>query len=379
MPIKAISGVPGAGKTLLALEMCLTELGIKDQSSPEAIQRQLPEAKRPFAVCGVEGLRTGVFTEIENPMDWQDLPDGTLILVDEAWKWWGKHLAHIRNDERYLKLAEHRHRGFDFVLTFQNPSQLQDHVRGLVGEHHHVTRKFGTSTTVRYEWPCLQESPNSAAIKKQAIENVWRHPKGLYNLYQSATQHTIKRKIPKKLLVIPGILLACAIAVPFVVKQLASIGDDVVPGARAAEGEHASGTQSEPGKKKPMNREEWIARFAPRVAEVPMSAPAFDNIEPAARPKIACMIGERVGCICKTDQGTEWKVHAKTCRAMVNAGGMYDYYREPDTSRQRSMDPNPVPEPQTQPVQPVKGTESTAQQASYGGFRQGGLSPMNGS
>ena len=57
MPIKAISGVPGAGKTLLALEMCLTELGIKDQSSPEAIQRQLPEAKRPFAVCGVEGLR----------------------------------------------------------------------------------------------------------------------------------------------------------------------------------------------------------------------------------------------------------------------------------------------------------------------------------
>lgn len=372
MPIKAISGVPGAGKTLLALELALQELGVKDRSSPEAIIKQLGEAKRPLAVCGVEGLRPGIFTEIDSPMDWQDLPDGTLVVVDEAWKWWGKHLAHIRTDERYLKLAEHRHRGFDFILTFQNPAQLQDHVRGLVGEHHHVTRKFGTNLTVRYEWPCLQESPNSLSIKKQAIETTWKHPKGLYDLYKSATQHTIKRKIPKKLLAIPLILFAVALTVPFVVKKLATIGEDVVPGARAAEGEHDTGTKAKRDKNEPMSREEWVQRFVPLVAEMPMSAPAFHDREVVAHPRIACMIGERVGCICKTDQGTEWKVHDKTCRNLVAQGGTYDYFREPDAERQGDRAGEPSA-PEAQPAADSNNPTSAEQVASYGQFRQGGL------
>src|SRR5688572_6801210 len=208
MPIKAITGTPGAGKTLRALQELLSEAGVKDQSSPAAISAGIQVVSRPLVVCGVEGLVPGYFREIENPMDWQDLDDGSIVLVDEAWKWWGKHLAHIRTDPRYLALAEHRHRGFDFIITTQSPSQLQDHLRGLVGEHLHVTRKFGTSHTMCYQWPALQESPNGKSIKKEAIETHWKHPAGLYGLYKSATQHTIKRKFPKKILLIPVVLVA---------------------------------------------------------------------------------------------------------------------------------------------------------------------------
>lgn len=329
MPITVITGTPGAGKTLLALELFFAELGI-DATSEDTLRASLRNAKRPHAIIGVEGLKPGLFNELESAMEWDDLDDGTLVLVDEAWKWWGKHLTHIRTDERYLRLAEHRHRGFDFIVTTQAPAQLQDHVRSLAGTHHHVMRKFGTSHTMRYEWAMLQESPNSPSIRKSAIEKHWSQPwKKIGWVYQSATQHTIKRKIPLKIIAIPALLLA-VVALGFTgFKSMASIGDDVVPGARAAAGEHASGSNGLSQGDKVMSTEDWLLRFSPRVAHMPSSAPAYDDRPVVAEPTIACMIGESVGCICKTEQGTDWELPAATCKRVVLGGGIYDPFKRP--------------------------------------------------
>lgn len=368
MPITLITGTPGAGKTLLALQTFLNELGVTDHSSIEAIRSGLKNAKRPHAVVGVEGLQPGLFNEIDSPMDWRDQEDGTLFLVDEAWKWWGKHLAHIRTDPRYLELAEHRHYGYDFICTTQAPTQLNDHLKALAGPHYHVTRKFGTNTTVRYEWPAVQESPNSLTIKKQGIDAVWKHPKEIFGLYQSATQHTIKRKIPKKLLVIPVIILAVIVGVIFVGKRLSHIGDDVVPAASAAEGEHAAGIAPTPGVKEPMNAEEWAGRFSPRVPELPMSAPAYDDKPVVAEPRIACMIGERVGCVCKTEQGTDWNMPVSRCRRVVKAGGFYDPFKAPENPRERPQESDEA----SQVVLPAPSTgigNAGDLQAGYGQFR----------
>lgn len=382
MPITIITGTPGAGKTLLALEMFFDQLGV-DATSEETLRATLKNAKRPHAICGVEGLKPGLFNEIESAMDWQTLEDGTLVLVDEGWKWWGKHLTHIKTDPRYLELAEHRHRGFDFIVTTQGPSQLQDHVRALAATHHHVMRKFGTSHTMKYEWSVLQESPNSPSIRKQAIESHWTQPwKKIGWVYQSATQHTIKRKLPLKVLMLPVVSLA-VIALGFAAwKSVSSIGSNVVPEARAAGGEQADGATGKRKDDKPMTREEWARRFQPRFATMPMSAPVFDDRDVVAEPRVACMIGEKVGCICKTEQGTPWtfnaldkRAHERVCREVVLAGGVYDYFREPEENPAQyrsNASPQPVAIPQPGSA---KGTSSYRQVAPQGQFRNGGLSP----
>lgn len=370
MPITAITGTPGAGKTLRALQRVLTEVGVKDQSSVEAIRAGLKTANRHVVVCGVEGLQPGLFDTMDDPNNWQDLPDGSLVLVDEAWKWWGSHISGARTDQRVLDLAVHRHRGFDFVLTCQQPSQLQPHVRGLIGEHLHVTRKFGTSTTVCYEWPSVQDSPNGVAAKNQAIEKVWTHPKPIYDLYQSATQHTIKRKLPIRMLLVPVIGLLALVAAGGAVYAVSNIGKKgAKDGATAAGGEDAPAAATSPAAKStPLTPTEYAKRFLPRFATMPQSAPAYDDLEVAARPEVYCIASEPgldangewqpATHTCLTEQGTRYELDAGEARTVARYGTPYNPYKAPEADGSR-----PTPYGGGTPVPGAGGTRASAPQA----------------
>ena len=78
-----------------------------------------------------------------------------------------------------------------------------------------------------------------------------------------------------------------------------------------------------------MDPADWAARFVPRVEEMPMSAPAYDDRPVVSVPRIACAIGERMGCRCITEQGTRYNLDQFKCLRLVQEGGIYDPFREP--------------------------------------------------
>ena len=224
MPIECYSGLPGHGKTSLMIERLLKEAGKKNP--------------RPLWVAGVDGLKPGLANVLADPTQWNAVkpgetctchqyensepcnahvvPNGSLIFVDEAWKWFG----HLQNAQRQatpghvLQLAEHRHRGIDFVWTFQAPAQIYPFARSMVADHNHVVRRFGSKIIDVFTWAELQDDVKSNSKREIAQRKTRAIPSGVvHDAYKFAGEHTIKRKIPWKVMALPVVLVAyCAAA-----------------------------------------------------------------------------------------------------------------------------------------------------------------------
>lgn len=154
MPIELFTGQPGNGKTALMMERLLEEAA---------------KGERPIFASGIDGLQPGLASVLEDPRDWKSVPVGSLIFVDEAWKWFG-HLHDATRQatpKHVLDLAEHRHQGIDFIWTTQQPNQLYPFVRGLIGSHHHVVRRFGTKLIDVFSWGELRDGRES--LQKQPL------------------------------------------------------------------------------------------------------------------------------------------------------------------------------------------------------------------
>lgn len=180
--IRLITGVPGAGKTLRAVEM---------------IEAALQVGRTVYA--RVDGLMLpGV---LPAPDDWRDCADGSLIVYDEVHKLWpatGRPGA--ANNPVIDDLDEHRHRGFDFVIVTQWPTKVHHVVRQLVGLHEHIVRLSGAEMGTVYSWQSACLSPDDRKEKDQADSVPWKYPKRLYSQYASASLHTsaYKLRIPGK-------------------------------------------------------------------------------------------------------------------------------------------------------------------------------------
>ncbi|GIX38037.1 MAG: hypothetical protein KatS3mg127_1276 [Silanimonas sp.] len=367
MPIKLVTGTPGAGKTLTALQDALSQVGVDFSGSGDPLHAwdkgEVPT--RPVFFCNVRGLDRRL-PSIETPWDWESCPDGSLIVVDEAWEFFGKHLRNA-DDPRILNLAKHRHRGFDFIFTTQAPSQLSPFVRDLIGSHVHVTRKFGTETTIRYEWPHVQESPNGQVAKAQAIEQVWTYPRKVFALYESATLHTVKRRIPAKVIMALVVGVLSLVAIPAGAWMLWATFDvtDASPSssgpssplpasAQPSEARSAASTErAGQGRAEPQSVEDYIFERTPRVPTDPASAPLYDRFEVQDYPRMFCVISgdqrvERISCRCRTQQMTPVLVDDRVCITIARHG--YWDPRLPPVGRapvQADLSP-PPPEPQAE-------------------------------
>ncbi|MDC6711128.1 zonular occludens toxin domain-containing protein, partial [Leclercia adecarboxylata] len=148
----------------------------------------------------------GLATALDDAREWNAkdsqgnyvVPDSSLIFVDEAWKWFGHlHDATKQSTPKHvLDLAEHRHRGLDFVWTLQQPNQLYPFVRGLIGSHSHVVRRFGTKFIDVFRWGELQEDIKSSGKRELAQRTTRLLPSASFGSYKSAEVHTIKAKLP---------------------------------------------------------------------------------------------------------------------------------------------------------------------------------------
>ncbi|MFC6838835.1 zonular occludens toxin domain-containing protein [Xanthomonas theicola] len=339
MPIEVFTGLPGNGKTLLMVEH---------------LHKVAEQGTRPVFAAGIDGLKPGLATALDDPRDWNKrdadgnhlVPDGSLVYVDEAWKWFG----HLHDASRQatpahvLALAEHRHRGIDFVWTTQMPNQLYPFARALVANHHHVVRRFGTQLIDVYTWQELQEDVKGISKRDVALRKTRMLPKEHFADYTSATLHTIKRKIPFRVLALPAMAVAAAI---FAAIAYLSLRPDTMAAkvtgagphaAQAASGQAGESVQRDRNVPRFVDATDYAKQHLPRFESMPWTAPVFDQRDITADPALYCMssgegldgrgVRRGLSCTCYTEQSTVYDIAEGECRRIARRGPVYNPYRE---------------------------------------------------
>lgn len=202
--MKLITGVPGAGKTLLAMKF---------------IEEELKKGRDVFT--NIDGCTIPGIQEIPDDNDWRNLPDGSAVFYDEAhqiFKGTGK--PGLSSDPIINQMDEHRHRGFDLFFITQFPTKVHHEIRSMVDEHYHLLRQFGAPTATLYKWPEAAAVSDREA-RQMADTSVFVYPKHLFQYYKSATVHTARVKIPAKLKLVGVVVGLIAV---FVGSRLVSSG-----------------------------------------------------------------------------------------------------------------------------------------------------------
>lgn len=187
-----ITGTPGSGKTLLAVSLL--------EEYVKANKKLLKEGKEPRCLyADIDGL------EMEGvepaPDDWRDTPDGSVIFYDEIQQR-AEYKKQKGSNDIVSDLQIHRHTGHDIYGITQFPVLLHPDFKAVVGLHYHLHRGWGLSQATVYQWAYCVDSPNAKSNKRLAEHTfTFNYPKRLYDYYKSATQHTHKRRIPKKFII----------------------------------------------------------------------------------------------------------------------------------------------------------------------------------
>ncbi|MGJ4801774.1 zonular occludens toxin domain-containing protein [Luteimonas sp. SDU82] len=406
MPIELLTGLPGTSKTTRLVARMIEES-----------QKKNP---RPLVAMGVNGLKPGLATILDDPRKWSEvidrtqgpctcpliggdidpetgkypphthrIPAGALVFIDEAWKWFG----HLQDASRQatpkhvLDLAEHRHMGIDFVWTTQAPQQIYPFARAMVNTHTHIVRKFGTQLCDTYSWGELQEDYKSEGRRAAALKGTSAMPKHAWEWFTSTQENTIKAKIPFRVVALPLLLIGAALAAwtayvnlrPATATEAAAVGPDSgLPEPAPREDRAAARERTS----RPATAAEYAALHLPRFATMPHTAPVFDDREPLSDPLLMCMSGEagidaqgefkEGACTCLSEQGTRYDIGEGECRRVARWGQPYNPYRrtggqQPQDRRSEPQEARPMARG---PVDGVAGEGGAGgRPASYGGMR----------
>jgi zona occludens toxin len=341
--IHLITGLPGSGKSLRTVHYI----------------HQFVQEGRPVYACGVDGLNLPGVMPLDNPNEWEQFPDGSVFIIDEAQKVWPSRRG-AEPIPPVRALSEHRHHGMDFVLITQHPAMIDSYVRRLVGRHEHLVRKFGVQAATVFSWNEVQDDPSQNSARELAEESLWAYPKHLFGLYKSATIHTVKRRIPKALIVVA----AAAILIPALAWSAYSTITGWSADSPEATTEAAGVSLLTPAAQagpvaEPSQLQDYAARFTPRVPGVMWSAPAYDGFEVQDYPRPHCVIVgdqavERIACRCYTQQVTPMEMEERACIQIARYGA-WDPFKAP---LQSSNDPpraedEPPPWEETESQPPV--------------------------
>lgn len=328
------TGGNGAGKTLITLK------DVRDQ--------QLKEG-RPVYFHGFtakQQLLDWGWKEFD-PKKWQDLPDGSVCVMDECQNEFpAKISAEMKKEFGELPdyinaVAQHRRRrGFDFWMITPHPSLIHVNIRRLIESpswHRHLKRTFGADmvSELRFNFADMKCEQPSAGKRGQVSMRAF--PKDVYNWYESASLHTGKKKLPKQV----WMILALAVVVPtlsyFAYKNVMGTVVKEQPKAKAVAG---SGSSSAAGQQAPVSMQqprmsvtEYLAVRTARIPDFPHTAPAYDEVtKPVHAPfPAACIYAhERKTCNCYTQQGTVLQTSGDTCLQIVKNGFFVDWQQPQD-------------------------------------------------
>lgn len=395
------TGLPGAGKTLNAIR----EIDIEHQPDPENPERRLHKdpdhpdlPPRTIYYYGIPDLKAdrlkSKWVEFDTPEEWFKLPDGSVIVIDEAQRVFGNDGTRAR-PEKVTRFETHRHQGLDIHLITQHPSLLSSPVRKLVGKHINFIRPYGREKGIfRHEYEFCIDSPEKRANFKQAQEEKVSLDPTYFGVYKSSTVHTHKPTTPSYLKKLPLMIVLTLIPILGVAglfyavihqaqseKEAAqkAAGLDSAPAAAGS----VSGVSGVPGT--PVSRvpasapaapavqtvQQYISDRTPRIEAMPASAPRYDELtKPRDFPKPFCVASEdprvvlrskhrglpvdrddhgiEFTCSCYSQQSTRIHTTAQFCLDAVRNGIFDDTRIVPQIASGRTpggVNNGPTPEP----------------------------------
>ena len=340
--ITLITGVPGSGKTLMAVSD-LSKKVDKEWAGRKIFIYGIPELTIP-----TEPIPEG--HTIQDMHVWLKWPEnnGSIVVIDEAQNIFPPRSAGSKTPEIVEWLHVHRHSGVDIILITQMPGRIDKQVRDLVGAHYHI-HKTPLGVRMRYFWDYCENNPKSGM--KNARPEVYKFDKKAFGLYKSAEIHT-KVKTPKSrvLWVIPAALIVFGITAYMGYSLLSGLGssekadsenssassfidvksDDLkksVKDKSAVAGQEIGG-QISPGQNKNLTED----MLKPKIEGMVESKPLYDQIRQVKQFEypVACISGGKSGCSCYSSQGTVIKeIDKKTCNDYVKNGMPFNPYKEP--------------------------------------------------
>lgn len=352
------TGLPGHGKTLNTIK---------------EVDAASVEQDRPVYYHNITGLDPsklkGQWYEFEDPHKWFELPENSIIFVDECQHFFQPRDTRKERPDYIAHFQTHRHKGFDVHLVTQDMRFIDVEVRRLVGNHVHYWRPFGLNKISRYEYEKATdfEKVSERAFAKRTIVSV---DKNFFGAYKSAVGHHVKVKLPFRVYVIVGVLLVCGFMFYRVYDRLNSsteVAETPVPEttiqdtAKTLIGGVTSSLGFTPdaanGGSATLTTAQYLERQLPRVADLPSSAPIYDDLtRPVSYPRLYCMSSTDKGivdrararqqavrwindvlttCQCYTQQGTRYKTDFDFCMQSSTEG--YFDPAVPDRSGQRDM------------------------------------------
>jgi zona occludens toxin (predicted ATPase) len=208
--IHLITGTPGSGKTLLAVELIL-----KNRRS---------ENIRPL-YANIEGLNLDELRcfKLEDVEQWYELPDNSIIVIDECQRWFRPRPNGSAVPECISRFETHRHHGHDIILISQHPGLIDRNIRKLVDRHQHMYRPFGLDHRKAFEWNTCNENPEPSQNEANALKTKMKFDEDLYRYYHSASIHTGTKRYPFKQIAtfIGAILFTILLGGNFVYSKLA--------------------------------------------------------------------------------------------------------------------------------------------------------------
>ena len=328
----AFTGTPAAGKTLNLLEYVDTD----------------PQYKgREVYYYGINECRMDGWTELteEQLYTWYEyLPDGCVLVVDEAQEHWRAGTPTAKIPLHLTKLETHRHKGMDVVITCQSMHQLHKMAKVLIDNHRHFQRPHGGDTWRCYIYDEAKDNPTAATHLKTAIKTKGTFNKAYFDKYTSAQLHTYRDRFPVKYKIFLVSLIVLAICLITYTSILITDKETFLPDSQD------DVETSEPSLEKKFsisdlqtnipsrfNPEVNLAHlFTPRIENMPDSAPIYDDTwsdikdYPRAQP-IYFSSGPRKGlCRVYDQQGNRMpQVDHKTCMYLIEKGRTFDPRIEP--------------------------------------------------
>lgn len=314
--ITVITGTPGAGKTLYAIEKLLLPLlgktvkGRADDGS---------EVEYPRTIyTNINGLL--IDHELINGSDNQGLQDwhkwakpGSVIVFDEVQKVWPPRANGSKVPDHVQELDTHRHKGVDFILITQSVMNVDRHIHALGGRHLHVRRVGNMKAAVVYEWDHVSKS---LMYSKSISKSPWRYSSKVFKLYKSSELHTKQpRKVPTLIwFVLMGVITLMAGGPMYFERMKSRLNPDV----QAQNVANQKPAKSEIGGSEPKQ-----ADTVPVVAVVSAAEPE------KPLPKLVGCVRSKARCSCYDDAGQVMAAALGHCEAttatpaILLAGGTF--------------------------------------------------------
>lgn len=304
--ITLITGLPGAGKTLYALNY-VKELA--ESSGRQVFYNGVSDLKLPWS-------------ELDKGEDWHTVPPGSIVLIDECQRVFRPRGNGSQVPAHVEKLETHRHSGIDLILITQHPMLAESNVRRLVGRHFHVVRTFGLQKSTVHEWGTVKD--NCDKSRADSVRHDFLYPVASYQWYHSAEVHTHKARIPSRvyfLVLLPLLLIAMAYGVwRWYAPKISKPAPAAVP---------LSEFQRPPGVPE-KNPADWIKDRQPRIAGLPATAPVYDVVTtPTKAPYPAACVRSAKKCTCFSQQATVLNVSPEMCGQIVEKGYFVDFADQP--------------------------------------------------